>query len=382
MTAQGTETAYPFGYWEVAGKKYTNKLRAVLDAVQIGHWPHWNFREKDFSSVNWSIEPTEDLHTLYRQRAKKLREKYDWICLEYTGGSDSWYVLKSFVDAGCQVDMLYHKFIDLPGQEKSDFDSKNTHAEAKYQAYPEYQKFKELDPTLNLYIHHVKEDTIKAWKETPMSLLEQNAMMASSVHKFPHTRFEMPWFTPSSGKNAFICAMDKPNLFFENNKFYFYFNEHPVNARCVIERAQMNLPTDDVLFYWDTDNIKTIIKQAHIVMNWFKKNPHMLYLINNRKKREPNTYAEIVRRLVYPDYKNYWQAKKHGGSFFLTGVDDWFHEDQNSAHCVNWNKSMSESSDVLFNAVKNTSFKEYITQESKYWVPCDQWSKLYYLGDL
>ena len=52
-----------FGHWIVAGKKYSNKLQAVIDAVKLGHWIHWDFNESSFKKYDWTTEDLTPLRT-------------------------------------------------------------------------------------------------------------------------------------------------------------------------------------------------------------------------------------------------------------------------------------------------------------------------------
>ena len=93
----------PFGHWVVAGKKYYNKLQAVVDSVPKGWWPHFYFHEDKFSKFDWTTEPVETLTDLYKKRALSLRQKFDHITIEFSGGADSWTALYSFLRQGLHV---------------------------------------------------------------------------------------------------------------------------------------------------------------------------------------------------------------------------------------------------------------------------------------
>ena len=96
----------------MAGKRYYNKLKAVVDAVPHGWWPHFYFHEDKFSKYNWAVEPKETLSELYKNRAKSIREKFDHITIEFSGGADSWTALYSFLRQGLHVDVVSHRYVD------------------------------------------------------------------------------------------------------------------------------------------------------------------------------------------------------------------------------------------------------------------------------
>ena len=92
------------GVYRVNDLKFHSKLEAIEMHTKTGVHPHWDFNEAVYSSYNWTVEPTENILELYRQRAVQLREKYDHIVLMYSGGADSTTMLESFVNNGIHVD--------------------------------------------------------------------------------------------------------------------------------------------------------------------------------------------------------------------------------------------------------------------------------------
>lgn len=68
------------GFYEVDGKKYANKISAMLECPD-DKWVHWNFNDEKFSRHDWKIEPKKTLRELYKIRAIQLREKYDKLIL-------------------------------------------------------------------------------------------------------------------------------------------------------------------------------------------------------------------------------------------------------------------------------------------------------------
>jgi len=88
------------GYYTVGSEKFFSKPMALLAATELNQFPDWHFNKKEFASIDWSIEPATDIRNLYRLRAQQLRQQYDYIRLEFSGGSDSATVLYSFVNNG------------------------------------------------------------------------------------------------------------------------------------------------------------------------------------------------------------------------------------------------------------------------------------------
>jgi hypothetical protein len=374
-----------FGHWEVAGRPYYNKLSAILAAVPHGWWPHWNFREDEFSSTDWSIEPAETLEQLYFKRARRLREKYSSIAVEFTGGADSWNTVWSFLKQGLHIDTVYHKYVAAGDNgNANDRSAENTSAEGVLQAYPWYKKFLELDPNMRWEVDYTTDEIVSGWQGQQLDPLLFNHIHPGYIIKVPGVARELPRFIDHNQRSAVLYGIDKPNLFFENNKFYFYFADFQIHTRAFYERSALNLPADDVLFYWDPDCVDLCIKQAHIVANWFRQNPKFLYLISNRGHRDTKLYHYIVNQLIYPEYRPDWQSEKASGFYFPTH-ESWFYQNcENTAHGANYMSSIKRASDLLVDAYRlapeNT--QQYLRWENGYARPDDSWGKLFYIGDL
>jgi hypothetical protein len=372
-----------FGFWEVRGRKYRNKLQAVTAAVPAGTWPHFNFNDDVFGRYNWSQCPTAELKTLYQHRARSLRQNYDFVSIDFSGGPDSWNAAFSFLSAGLHIDMLVHRLDVNSSQSIFDKSASNVPAEAKFQAWPWFQKFKELDPTMTWHTQEITELMKKGWSNHVLDPLEYNNLHAGFISKFPHLVGESGPIKRSVGRSVSITGCDKPNLLFENGKFYLYFPDGVILHRGVIDRAAIDLPNDDVMFYWDPECCDLLCKQAHLVKDWFCANPHMLYLISDRSKRNNDLYYKIVNKLIYPDYQEIWQAKKPSG-FNLMTHEAWFGEEhhQNTSYGKNWYQSVQNASDLIHSTLSGSVFEQFMEKENDYWHLSGSLSTLYYLGTL
>ena len=375
-----------YGHYVVAGRRYNNKLKAVIDAVPNGWWPHWNFYEDQFSKINWSIEPTESLEDLYCRRARSLRQQYEHISIEFSGGADSWNALYSFLRAGCHVDAVIHRYLDVGLTDISDLSATNQYSEGRFQAYPWFKRFQELDPNLKWYTYYLTDNLINAWAQTPLDVFELNANQVVNILKVPGDGMIAYDCIPPFKTSALVYGLDKPNLFFKNNNFYLFFADEPVHGRGLVERTEIGVPHTDIMFYWDPDCTDLLIKQAHIVMNWFKKHPQYLTLINNRKQRNRDLYYNIVNALVYPEYKPDWQSTKVTGKTFLDS-EIWFHCGNPENLAVrNWKNRINDYSGLVHDTLHETQFETFLEAEqhngNDYYNLPNSWSHLYKIGSL
>jgi hypothetical protein len=371
-----------YGHWVVAGKSYKNKLEAVTQAVPNGWWPHFYFREDEFSSHDWTVEPDVSLESLYFARARQLRAMYDHITIEYSGGVDSWYILYSFVAQGLHVDVVNHRFIEAAAQgTRDDLSAKNTSAEGKYQAYPWFEKFKELVPTMTWNDYNATDIVVKGWTAGSLDPFKYNRLHTAMMTRVPGLAFDPYNNINASGRSAIIHGVDKPNLYFQDGKFYAYFPDHTITGSAASERAGL-LNGEDVFFYYDPDCCDLLIKQAHMIMKWFKNNSHLLSLISNRHYRNNTLYNQILNALVYPKYVDMWQTEKPYGLNFLTS-EEWFHKNYlDSTAGKNWLHSVQTASDIIDRVLTNTEFEQYIKKENNFSTLAVTWSKFYYVGSL
>ena len=94
------------GYYLVNGLEFDSKLQACIYATQLNKDVKWIFNDWMFSKYPWHVEPSETLDQLYDQRARQLREKYDYIIISYSGGADSHNIVSSFIRQGLHIDEL------------------------------------------------------------------------------------------------------------------------------------------------------------------------------------------------------------------------------------------------------------------------------------
>jgi hypothetical protein len=97
------------GYWLVEDEYYTNKVNAIIAAQHRNLGPEgitFHYNDEYWDQIKWHIEPTETLKELYIQRAKQLRKKYKTLILRFSGGADSYNILRTFVDNNIKLDVV------------------------------------------------------------------------------------------------------------------------------------------------------------------------------------------------------------------------------------------------------------------------------------
>jgi hypothetical protein len=367
-----------FGAWVVNGQNYYNKLSAVVNAVKSGHWIHWDFNDTIFEKHNWSQEPSESLDTLYGNRARQLRERYDHIAVEFSGGADSWNLLYHFCRQGLHVDSVIHRYAGETVTTANDQSSTNQWAEGRFQAWPSFQKLLDINPSLTWKTWDIVDPIMQGWKSAAIDFSVHNNFHPGGILKTPDLAQHNPFGIPNLESSAMVYGVDKPIVEFQDGKFYLVFYDHQVILRSVLERQLLGVSMQDIFFYWDPDCIDMMAKQGHIIMNWFRRHPDMIKVIKDKP-----TYLNIINRLIYPDYQPIWQSKKPEGLFAQTH-ENWFINNTHLSGSKQWHNIMHNYTSILENAVNGTGYEKYIKQDhtSDYKVLSSCPSRAYYLGDL
>ena len=98
------------GYYKVGNLEFSSKIQACIHSTATKMPVEWVFNDNVFNSYDWTVEPKEDILELYRRRAQQLRDKYDYLILYFSGGSDSYNVLRSYIDNGIKLDEICVKW--------------------------------------------------------------------------------------------------------------------------------------------------------------------------------------------------------------------------------------------------------------------------------
>ena len=307
-----TEFLDRFGYYVVCGKKYYNKLEAFSVAYKQGYHPHWYFHEHDFDSIDWKIEPEKPLSQLYRARALSLREKYDIIILNFSGGADSSTVAEIFLQNNIKIDYLFNRSaIESLSRRDLGKDEANRYAETLHAAWPLYQEYKKIQPDLELIVYDYSKDALRFWEENrnlnPYSVNNYAPDLGLKINinryfedKFPNQRV------------CYLHSIDKPIVFFKEGTFQLCFMDQfflqQVPSTEIFREKGIDMDT----FFWSPGSKELLCKQAHVVKRYFKENPDQISLINRFPTRcDPDLWKDLMNGLIYHRAKkNLWQVEK------------------------------------------------------------------------
>jgi len=218
---------FPQGFWRVGARKFINKYEAYLFATEQRLKVEFCYFTHVWETFDRALLDKFTLKELYKQRAQQLRDSYDYLILYFSGGSDSYNVLRSFVDNGIKLDEVCVKW-STPGIEsKRNIYSPNTTEKSAFNYASEWDYA--VKPTLQWLADHHPEIKIEIvdWFKNGTSL-EESFSMVNHWHDI-----ELPslavW-SPSENKLVgqgktvgSIYGVDKPSIYLEDQNYYIRF---------------------------------------------------------------------------------------------------------------------------------------------------------------
>jgi hypothetical protein len=370
------------GFYEVAGKKYYNKLEAFSAALPNGWWPHWNFNEEEFSQHTWDAEPTETLNELYRQRALDIRSRYDYVIVWFSGGSDSDNIVRSFLENGIHIDEIWHRssFERISRADKG-IDNTNQANESRHAAIPLAKEYQKLSPTTKIRFFDAMDQGIDIWTEGERDPYETNYFNPLLPAKEQAYRFNEH---SEHLKTCKVVGIDKPRVKFQDGKYWLIFQDDFVHTNVLQSRLQDTSSEQDEAFYWHPNAAKLLIKQGHVVKKFFKENPSLHWVVETyeHNSQAKEVYEKIIRSIIY----SYWNANTFQTQKASNNIAHeeffWFYQDMSNQATQNWFKTaLSYAKEVksVYSSISEDQHNYTITKQGFATLP-GAYSKAYCLG--
>lgn len=340
-----------FGFYQVRNFKSFSKYEAWQYAAnnQIPFDEiYFNFNDDYTTTLDWTIEPVEDIDTLYARRAKQLREKYDYIVLVYSGGIDSHVALDAFVSNGIKVDEIL-TFCNLKFLDKS----AKFNQEVFNAAIPYVKSLNLKDTKFNLFdIGELIQEAYGDKNFLDEFLYFSNGVMStwamtvrSSLVKLKQTHhLEL---SRQGKKIAYVWGLEKPHIVV-NDDYYSYQYYSYAQDFCArkyflnyVYGGDLANFTDET-FFLCREIPEIPIKQAHMVANKLCEMTHTdSRLIGAEKLANTGPYIQhsssskfetgkwlskkYLEKIIYPNapHDKFGDDKIKGSAIF-TPRDSWF----------------------------------------------------------
>jgi len=308
-------------YYQSGDFKTSVKMLALIHASETGENVECYFEDHIWENAAKNFVPGGiNINEVYKKRALELREKYDFISLNYSGGVDSWTALHTFIDNGIKIDQIVVRFpFSFLNKKLHSPNSINTHefnrlSEWDFTVKPDLEILAKTHPEINI--------ELVDWLEVNnLNVNEGNFTEIHGQYRFGSV-LRMPAMSDTRLEKTHldlghsVCnlyGVDKPRLKYKNGKFFFHFND---GAMAVCPPRLDNLAGNEY-FFWGSTNVA--LSQLHLLKQWFILNPQYIYCIDDTVKvKTPQyatmrwrNYAEIIKFIIYPKWDfNRFQCDK------------------------------------------------------------------------
>lgn len=361
------------GYWQVGDTKFTNKYQALLHSTRTHQQVRFFWHDETWSKVKATTLGRTPLKHLYKQRALQLRNQYDYLALSYSGGSDSWNVLNTFIENKIKLDCVVVRWpLKVVGKvytpNRSDTSAFNFLSEWDFVIQKDLQWIATHHPDIRIEVVDWFEPNaaISDDKLAHQNIWYQGANVFRMQSR-PRVVYDMLEKGRSVGE---IVGVDKPLLqAFPDGNVYMFFTD------AALSMASMTTPDHHIgkgieLFYWSPSLPQMIFEQAYQLFLLFKRTPALRYMINEsewhlhfngRTKREFfddvfDAYQNVARKAIYPDWDfNKFQALKPR-SLTREDKDWWFYKHPENARTVEaWRSKYSDIMNSIHPGLRDVS---------------------------
>ena len=295
---------YRHGYYQVGNENYINKTHALIAATQSKQSVHWNFHDQIYKSIDWTKRPPGSLKDLYRLRAQQIRDRYDYVIVHFSGGSDSWTVLNSFLSNNIHVDEVYTRWARAERQYRSatnlDHRECNLGSEYEYATEPVLKEIEQRFPSTYIYVDDYSESYQQDISEHMLDRGGHYTAMGT-FHRFSR-KSPGEINALSKGKRiGVVYGFDKIQCQVVNGQFNAYFVDRVGISDIDPERNVEG-------FYWTQDMPEIAIMQAHDLKSYYQTQ------LNKIQSNSVDLRTSYIKT-CYPDYDlQTFQVGKAAGS--------------------------------------------------------------------
>jgi hypothetical protein len=322
------------GYYICDDIVFETKLQAMLYANPRNLPIQWYFNTKKFDSYDWSKEPTLSLDELYDQRARQIREQYDYVILSYSGGSDSNNILESFIRQGLIIDEIVTTWaLDASSKylvhEEDVKESWNNNAEFHLHTKHRLDYIKNNCPKTKITVLDSSKTIIDSllnnsdanWINGKNDVFNVTGAFQFNLLYFSEVRTRLDKLS----RVAYIIGIDKPKIIVKDDEVYMYFTDKSSSITPIRESIIQYSNVTPILFYWSPDSCDLLCKQAHTVYKYIKSNPNVKQIWESKDIKIIRVVQEgIMRNIIYSTWDNNWFQVKKASSDWDCELDYWF----------------------------------------------------------
>lgn len=328
------------GFYTVGEHIYTDKIYALVEASSKNLPIKWHYYDDVFSSIPSNRLGFTNLKDLYKQRAIQLREKYDYLILNYSGGSDSHNILFTFLENNIKLDCVFvswHiRFTDKNLYKVNSIDRSNSnfHSEWDLTIKKDLEWLSKKHPKIKIEIKDWTDNLTDSFYNDDLfvsrSAVMPNISRGLKLHTYSDTEAELTACGVTVGS---IYGADKPHIVEKDNKCFCYFMDKSFSAQ-----SNPNNPYGLEYFYITPDLPLLALEQAYKMYKWFNVNQDKKQIIKAYSRRtdmqnltlvdhytEHEQYNEYVKMVCYLNWSfdRFQSNKPVAGVGILPGLKSW-----------------------------------------------------------
>jgi hypothetical protein len=338
------------GYWKVEDKCFFNKRECLLYASKIKNYSvTFHFLDDIYQSVDWSTEPTKTLDQLYFERALQLREKYDYLILMFSGGSDSNNILDTFLKNNIPINEVVAFYpVQIIEKTHSKFninDTKNSNLMFEFTtaAMPKLKKISQSHPNIKI--------SVIDWANESIDLCSKDLMIdvdMCSSGNFSPTVAQYKILTEivrdrhkTHQRIAVISGIDKPRIGYDpkTEKIGTWIDDISVTFNNFDYNSLDGFRPKIEFFYYTPDMIDIwkkqcqVIKRAIYPMAKHYPRPKIysdLHSVSRQNNEIFNVHHNFFKKILYSTWDtSIYQADKPS-SHWYNETSAWFWSDLNN----------------------------------------------------
>lgn len=328
-------SAGPWGHWTVGDRIFYVKREALEHASLF---PTLAINYKWHDSVWEKFDRTRlgktSMTDLYRIRAQQIRDRYDWVTLNYSGGSDSHNILVAFVKNNIKLDLVY---VNWPMKtvnnravytaNSTDTSARNILSEWDYCIEPTLKWLAEHHPEIRIEIGDWSDDLSEKQYSDDNFLKASTYWGAGSLFRNLNESKVTREKVDQGLKVADLFGFDKPHLFLYPDDITVGMFFHDAAFQTATNATGTFEP-----FYWSPDLPELAFEMAYSNFQYYEANPQDRKYIRSSPMRVSREVTnefnnELCRKICYADSWNaatFQAGKPYAG--VRTDRDAWLYE--------------------------------------------------------
>lgn len=357
------------GYYSVNGIDFDSKIKALLYSTQVGGKPSWHFNDAEYQTYDWTTEPEKSLDWLYDQRARQLREKYDYLILSYSGGADSHNILMSFVRQGLLLDEIVVNTMEQGNKKSTEVSASNvqaTNAAAEHdlQTVPRLKEISQLIPNTKITICDLTDylfDYLEGAGDESWVFDKREGLNPAGMTRFNYLHvIDIRKRFDKNKSIGIVMGIEKPRCFIHKNRFVLSYSDRATNITTVAEHFKEYTNSTVEFFYWSPDALDLQCKQAHTIKKWLEAFPQYRDFWDAEKGMDFTTirlvHERLLRPVLYSTWDNSWYQADKALSDWYSEFDQWFFDDFKDTRAAHiWRAGIDYVTETLSEFVKEDS---------------------------